>query len=38
MDAERAGAWTRARAAAEATWVADEAWAARLRALAAALA
>jgi streptomycin 6-kinase len=37
MDAGRAGAWTRARAAAEAAWIDDAAWAARLRALAAAL-
>jgi streptomycin 6-kinase len=37
MEAERAGAWTRARAGAEATWITDEAWAARLRALAGAL-
>jgi streptomycin 6-kinase len=37
MDAERAGAWTRARAVAEATWITDEAWAARLWALATAL-
>ena len=37
MDAERAGAWTRARAGAEAAWITDEAWAARLRALAGAL-
>jgi hypothetical protein len=37
MEAERAGAWTRARAAAEATWITDEEWAARLREVAAAL-
>ena len=37
MDAERAGAWTRVRAVGEATWITDEAWAGRLRALAAAL-
>jgi streptomycin 6-kinase len=37
MDPERAGAWTRVRAAAEAAWIDDAAWAARLRALAAAL-
>ena len=37
MDARRAGAWTRLRAQAEAAWVTDAAWAARLRAIAAAL-
>jgi streptomycin 6-kinase len=37
MDAQRAAAWTRVRAAAEAIWITDEAWAARLRALSAAL-
>jgi streptomycin 6-kinase len=37
MDAERAAAWTRVRAAAEASWITDAEWAAQLRALAAAL-
>jgi streptomycin 6-kinase len=37
MDPGRAAAWTRVRAHAEATWITDEAWAARLLALAAAL-
>ncbi len=37
MEPERAGAWVRVRARAEAAWVTDAAWAARLRALAAAL-
>jgi streptomycin 6-kinase len=37
MDAQRVAAWTRVRAGAEASWITDEAWAARLRALAAAL-
>jgi streptomycin 6-kinase len=37
MDARRAGAWTRVRAYAEAAWVTDAAWVARLRAMGAAL-
>ena len=37
MEPEHAGAWVRVRARAEAAWVTDAAWAARLRALAAAL-
>jgi hypothetical protein len=37
MDAQRTATWTRVRAQAEATWITDDAWAARLRALAAAL-
>ena len=37
MDPGRAAAWTRARAQAETSWITDPAWAARLRALAAAL-
>jgi streptomycin 6-kinase len=37
MDAQRAATWTRVRAVGEATGITDEAWAGRLRALAAAL-